>query len=476
MSNPWQYKALGLDRDNGVPTLKEATNAYRTLALKHHPDKNPDDIEGATRKFQVLTNAFSDVQEDIKNPGSIFHEPIPDARPAAPFTYFPQPPPRSNAKTFRTTAPTRHGRDHEKDTAEFHDMDKNEARGQRKRGIAANIAVSSARKAHKPWDDSAKLNYRKAGDKKREGFKENYLKKHARYAKKKQARQPVRDQRLTELSDEQKVLTALAKSRAAMSTSLKTTPQNRRSGTKKALSWKVFGEHAVGEVADEVRDWIVAYVTCSEDLTKYADDDFPAIVQPELHATAWRDNPQLREEHAKRQLAKQQQEDGILLSEEEMTNPYDWTDPAQEKDYRGFEWVLQEKIEATRETLDVEKKNAGYAAARAARVQKANEFYAQQGLSALEAAPQEECERLLESQKTWYDGTGSSEEQTEESDCEATEKEPRYGPKISKRELRRLQRAHRTAFFASMKSAKQAAQRERELNAEKGEVFRNFLK
>jgi DnaJ-class molecular chaperone len=47
---------LGLDRD-GNYTDEELHKAYRSEALRIHPDKNPDD-ENATAKFQILRKAY----------------------------------------------------------------------------------------------------------------------------------------------------------------------------------------------------------------------------------------------------------------------------------------------------------------------------------------------------------------------------------------------------------------------------------
>ncbi|HUT77584.1 MAG TPA: molecular chaperone DnaJ [Polyangia bacterium] len=48
------YEALGASRDAGPEDLKKA---YRRLALKYHPDKNPDDPTAA-EKFRGVTEAF----------------------------------------------------------------------------------------------------------------------------------------------------------------------------------------------------------------------------------------------------------------------------------------------------------------------------------------------------------------------------------------------------------------------------------
>src|SRR3954452_25506571 len=55
------YEVLGVERTADEETLKKA---YRTLAMKHHPDRNPGDAE-ADARFKEAAEAF-DVLHDPK--------------------------------------------------------------------------------------------------------------------------------------------------------------------------------------------------------------------------------------------------------------------------------------------------------------------------------------------------------------------------------------------------------------------------
>eukprot|EP00444_Apocalathium_aciculiferum_P029332 CAMPEP_0183420718 /NCGR_PEP_ID=MMETSP0370-20130417/26629_1 /TAXON_ID=268820 /ORGANISM="Peridinium aciculiferum, Strain PAER-2" /LENGTH=384 /DNA_ID=CAMNT_0025604621 /DNA_START=43 /DNA_END=1197 /DNA_ORIENTATION=+ len=52
---PSYYELLGVPKDGDAKSIK---SAYRKMALKWHPDKNPDDREGAEKKFREIAEAY----------------------------------------------------------------------------------------------------------------------------------------------------------------------------------------------------------------------------------------------------------------------------------------------------------------------------------------------------------------------------------------------------------------------------------
>ena len=56
------YDVLGVGRDADGKTIK---SAYRKLAMKYHPDRNPDDA-AAEEKFREATEAYDVLKDDQK--------------------------------------------------------------------------------------------------------------------------------------------------------------------------------------------------------------------------------------------------------------------------------------------------------------------------------------------------------------------------------------------------------------------------
>ncbi|MBE7635797.1 molecular chaperone DnaJ [Sneathiella sp. P13V-1] len=62
MSKRDYYEVLGADRGADASTLKKA---YRKMAMKYHPDRNPDDAE-AEEKFKEINEAYEILKDDQK--------------------------------------------------------------------------------------------------------------------------------------------------------------------------------------------------------------------------------------------------------------------------------------------------------------------------------------------------------------------------------------------------------------------------
>ena len=58
MSKRDYYDVLGVDRSASEPDIKKA---YRRIAMKYHPDRNPDDSD-ADAKFKEATEAYEILQ------------------------------------------------------------------------------------------------------------------------------------------------------------------------------------------------------------------------------------------------------------------------------------------------------------------------------------------------------------------------------------------------------------------------------
>lgn len=57
------YKVLEVSRSASVSDIKKA---YRRLALKWHPDKNPNSQDDATKKFKEISEAYEVLSDEKK--------------------------------------------------------------------------------------------------------------------------------------------------------------------------------------------------------------------------------------------------------------------------------------------------------------------------------------------------------------------------------------------------------------------------
>lgn len=63
MSETDYYKILDIDKS---ATPDEIKKAYRKMAFKHHPDKNPDNKEQAENKFKLISEAYQTLSDPEK--------------------------------------------------------------------------------------------------------------------------------------------------------------------------------------------------------------------------------------------------------------------------------------------------------------------------------------------------------------------------------------------------------------------------
>uniref|UniRef100_A0A8C6Z0W3 DnaJ heat shock protein family (Hsp40) member B8 n=1 Tax=Nothoprocta perdicaria TaxID=30464 RepID=A0A8C6Z0W3_NOTPE len=69
------YKVLGLQKSASQDDIKKS---YRKLALKWHPDKNPNNKEEAEKKFKAVAEAYEVLSDPQKR--SLYDRPVRDIR------------------------------------------------------------------------------------------------------------------------------------------------------------------------------------------------------------------------------------------------------------------------------------------------------------------------------------------------------------------------------------------------------------
>lgn len=63
MVNKDYYSTLGVDKK---ATQEQIKKAYRKLAMKWHPDRNPDNKDKAEQKFKEIGEAYSVLSDEKK--------------------------------------------------------------------------------------------------------------------------------------------------------------------------------------------------------------------------------------------------------------------------------------------------------------------------------------------------------------------------------------------------------------------------
>lgn len=68
-TKPDFYELLGVTKSADDAALRKA---YKKMALKHHPDKNPDNPKEAEEKFKLISEAYHCLIDPNKRVGQSF--------------------------------------------------------------------------------------------------------------------------------------------------------------------------------------------------------------------------------------------------------------------------------------------------------------------------------------------------------------------------------------------------------------------